>query len=429
MAGTEEIRSVTSSETAMQRATTRRLSLQERRSDESCPVATAVGHGAGGGKTGGAPFTRCAVKRASPTRSDSALRRLRVLGLVASSGLFAAAAQAGEGSNPSSQPDIGTMCGTKPIIFGLSDGYGASTWRKIVLEELKDELSHCTNVQRFIYSNANGDPQKANSDINSMIAQGVNVLIVDPDFGPSQIPSMRAAMKAGVTVVAYPASLPGKVGRDYSANITYNTGAIGKTWADWLSGTIKKGKVIFLGGTAGVTSSQSFFTGFKDGLKSHPDLELQSDQYVVTNWNPVDAKKAAVGLIAKYGKIDGIATDYGVTALAVVEAFQEANLPVPAVATIASTNEVNCHYLADKKAGKAYPYFTLDGTTSIAIRIAARRAVSDFEGTSNDEPQDAMPMVYADSEKGLDPKCDPSAPLDADLSSSLPAEKLKAAFK
>ena len=429
MAGTEEIRSVTSSESAMQRGTTRRLSLQERRSDESRPVATAVGHWAGAGKTGGAPFTHCAVKRASPTRWDSALRRLRVLGLVASSGLFAAAAQAGEGSNPSSQPDIGTMCGTKPIIFGLSDGYGASTWRKIVLEELKDELSHCTNVQRFIYSNANGDPQKANSDINSMIAQGVNVLIVDPDFGPSQIPSMRAAMKAGVTVVAYPASLPGKVGRDYSANITYNTEEIGKTWADWLSGTIKKGKVIFLGGTAGVTSSQSFFTGFRDGLKNHPDLELLSDQYVVTNWNPVDAKKAAVGLIAKYGKIDGIATDYGVTALAVVEAFQEANLPVPAVATIASDNEVNCRYLADKKAGKAFRYFTLDGTTSIAIRVAARRAVADFEGTSNDEPQNPMPMVYADSEKGLDPKCDPSAPLDADLSSSLPPEKLKAAFK
>jgi ribose transport system substrate-binding protein len=428
MAGTEEIRYVTSSESAMQRGTTRRLSLKERRSDESRPVATAVGHGAAGGKTGGAPFTRCAVEGASPTRWDSALRRLRVLGLVASTGLFAAAAQAGEGSNPRSQPDIGTMCGTKPIIFGLSDGYGASTWRKIVLEELKDELSHCTNVQRFIYSNANGDPQKANSDINSMIAQGVNVLIVDPDFGPSQIPSMRAAMKAGVTVVAYPASLPGKVGRDYSANITYNTEEIGKTWADWLARTVTKGTVIFLGGTAGVTSSQSFFTGFKDGLKSHPDLELLSDQYVVTNWNPVDAKKAAVGLIAKYGKIDGIATDYGVTALAVIEAFEEANLPVPAIATIASDNELNCRYLADKKAGKAFRYFSLDGTTSM-IRVALRRAVSDFEGTSNNEPLSAVGFAYAESQTGLDPKCEPDAPLDADLSSSLPPEKLKAAFK
>jgi ribose transport system substrate-binding protein len=428
MAGKREIASVTSSKSATQGDATL-ASLHEGPCYGSRPAAGVVGHWSDGGKTCAAAVAISASRRISPMGRNTVLQCLRLLGLVASTGLFAAAAQAGDGSALTNHPDIGSMCGTKPIIFGLSDGFGGNTWRKTVLEELKDELSHCPNVQRFIYSNANGDPQKANSDINSMIAQGVNVLIVDPDFGPSQIPSMRAAMKAGATVVAYPASLPGKAGRDYSANVTYNTEEIGKAWADWLGGTVKKGTVIFLGGTAGVTSSQNFFTGFRDGLKNHPDLELLSDQYVVTNWNPVDAKKAAVGLIAKYGKIDGIATDYGVTALAVVEAFQEANLPVPAVATIASDNEVNCRYLADKKAGKAFRYFTLDGTTSIAIRVAARRAVADFEGTSNDEPQNPMPMVYADSEKGLDPKCDPSAPLDADLSSSLPPEKLKAAFK
>jgi ribose transport system substrate-binding protein len=428
MAGTEEIVSVTSSESAIHGSATRRLSLKERRPDESGPIAAGVGHGAAGGNRGAAAFALGAAKRASPRGSDSGLRYLKVLGLVASTGLFAAAAHAAGGPTPNSQFDIGPMCGTKPMIVGLSDGYGASTWRKIVLQEFKDELSHCTNVQRFIYSNANGDPQKANSDINSMVAQGVNVLIVDPDFGPSQIPSMRAAMKAGATVVAYPTSLPGRAGRDYSANITFNTEVIGKAWADWLARTVKKGTVIFLGGSAGVTSSQNFFSGFKDGLKSHPDLELLSDQYVVTNWNPVDAKKAAVGLIAKYGKIDGVATDYGVTALAVVEAFEEANLPVPAIATIASDNEVNCRYLADKKAGKRFRYFSLDGTTSM-IRVALRRAVSDFEGTSNNEPLSAVGFAYADSETGLDPKCEQDAPLDADLSSSLPPEKLKAAFK
>jgi ribose transport system substrate-binding protein len=406
----------------------RRLCLKERRPDESRPVGASIGRGAAGGKTGAAPFTLAVAKRPLPIASGSALRYLRVLGLIASTGLFAAAAQAGDGSALTNHPDIGTLCGAKPMIFGLSDGYGGNTWRKTVLEELKDELSHCSNVQRFIYSNANGDPQKASSDINSMVAQGVNVLIIDPDFGPSQIPSMRAATKAGATVVAYPASLPGKAGRDYSANVTFNTEATGKIWADWLAGTVKKGTVIFLGGTAGVTSSQNYFDGFRDGLKSHPDLKLLSDQYVVTNWNPVDAKKAAVGLIAKYGKIDGVATDYGVTALAVIEAFEEANLPPPAIATIASDNELNCRYLADKKAGKALRYFSLDGTTSM-IRVALRRAVSDFEGTPNDEPLSAVGFVYADSEKGLDPKCDPAAPLDADLSSSLPPEKLKAAFK
>ena len=428
MAGTEGIGSVTCGEGGIQSGAPRRLSVKDGLLFGSLPVASATGHGAASGKTGAPPFTLGAPKRASPRGSDSALRYLRVLGLVASTGLFAAAAQAGDGSILTNHPDIGMLCGAKPMIFGLSDGYGGNTWRKTVLEELKDELSHCSNVQRFIYSNANGDPQKASSDINSMVAQGVNVLIIDPDFGPSQIPSMRAAMKAGATVVAYPASLPGKAGRDYSANVTFNTEATGKIWADWLAGTVKKGTVIFLGGTAGVTSSQNYFDGFRDGLKSHSDLKLLSDQYVVTNWNPVDAKKAAVGLIAKYGKIDGIATDYGVTALAVIEAFEEANLPPPAIATIASDNELNCRYLADKKAGKAFRYFSLDGTTSM-IRVALRRAVSDFEGTPNDEPLSAVGFVYADSEKGLDPKCDSAAPLDADLSSSLPPEKLKAAFK
>ena len=157
-------------------------------------------------------------------------------------------------------------------------------------------------------------------------------------------------------------------------------------------------------------------------------LFRSSDQYVVTNWNPVDAKKAAVGLIAKYGKIDAIVTDYGPTALAVVRAFEEANLPPPAVATIASDNEINCKYLADKKGGKPFRYFSLDGTTSM-IRVAGRRAVGDFQGTTNKEPLSAVPFVYVDSEQGLDPKCNPSAPLDADLSSALPPEKLQAVFQ
>ena len=112
------------------------------------------------GKTSAAAVALNAPRRASSMDRNSALRYLRVLGLATSTGLFAMAAQAGDASSPSSQPDIGPMCGTKPIIFGLSDGYGASTWRKIVLEELKDELSHCPNVQRFIYSNANSIPRR-----------------------------------------------------------------------------------------------------------------------------------------------------------------------------------------------------------------------------------------------------------------------------
>jgi ribose transport system substrate-binding protein len=313
----------------------------------------------------------------------------------------------------SAHADITAMCGTKPMVVGVSDGYGGNTWRKTALAELKDELSRCSNVKRVIYSNANGDQQKANADVNSMIAQGVNVLIVLPDFGAVQVPAMRSATKAG----------------DFVANVVQDSKRIGELWAEWLGANVKKGGVVFMGGTAGAAVSQDFLNGLKDGLKRYPDLKLLSDTFVATNWNPADAQKATAGLIAKYQKVDAIVTDYGVTALAAVKAYEQARVQTPAIVTIASNNELNCHFVSAKKPGAAsFPYYTLDGTTSY-VRYAVRRAVAAYQGTSNSEPLLIVPTPYADSAKGLDPKCDAGAPPDADLSSALSPDKLKAVFQ
>ncbi|CAL8479403.1 substrate-binding domain-containing protein [Caballeronia sp. S22] len=364
---------------------------------------------------------------ASPGRTS--LRRIveRAAPLV-SAALLSAAAHAADDSLTNRQGDITPLCGTKPMIVGVSDGYGGNTWRKTGLAEVKDELSRCKNVKRIIYSNANGDPQKANSDINSMVAQGVNVLIMLPDFGAVQLPAMRSAMKAGVSVVPYSAQIAGVAGRDYVVNVVGDTKEIGVLWADWLGASVRKGNVVFLGGSPGAAGSQNFMDGLKAGLRKYPDMKLLNEQFVVTNWSPVDAQKATAGLIAQYPQINAIVTDYGVTAFAAAKAFEQAHLPVPAIVTIASNNELNCHYLAKKKSGASFPYYTLDGTTTY-VRFAVRHGVASYQGTSDKESPAVLPFAYADSAKGLDPKCDPSAPPDADLSSALPPEKLKAVFE
>jgi len=358
----------------------------------------------------------------------SAMRLVRcVVPLLAALDLTTAAAA--EGSVMMGKgADITSMCGSKPMVVGLSDGYGGDTWRRITQAEIQDELSRCPNVKKFIYTNANGNQQKANSDINSLVAQGVNVLLVFPDFGAAQLPAMRAAMKAGVTVVPYLAILGGTAGKDYTANVYQDMFRIGQSWADWYGKNLKTGNVLFMGGTPGATSSQNFLDGFKAGLKKYPGLKLVEDSYIVTNWNAVDAQKAVTGLLAKHSKIDGIATDYGVTTLATVKAFEQAGLPVPPLATVASNNELNCKYLARKKAGKGFDYFTLDGSTT-AVRFALRRGVAAYQGTKNPEPLSVMAFPYADSSAGLDPKCADGAPPDADLSSILPSDKLQAIFK
>ncbi|MFM0005618.1 substrate-binding domain-containing protein [Paraburkholderia dipogonis] len=351
---------------------------------------------------------------------------------VLAAGLLAAtassAAMAADSISVQRQGDITSMCGTKPMVVGLSDGYGGNTWRKTAIAELKDEVGRCKNLTRFIYTNANGDQQKANSDINSMVAQGVNVLIVYPDFGAAQLPAMRAATRAGVTVIPYMAEIPGTPGKDYAANVSADLLRIGGAWADWFGQNLKNGNVVFLGGIPGAPASQTFLNGFKTHLAKYPGLKLVQNDFVVTNWNPIDAPKAVEGVIAKYSHIEGVTADYGVTALATVKTFQQAHLPIPAIATGSSNNELSCKYVAMKEAGQPFPYYSLDGMTSV-IRFAARRGVATYQGTTDNEPLKVFPYIYADSGAGVTPKCDVSAPPDADFSSVLAADKLKAVFK
>lgn len=324
--------------------------------------------------------------------------------------------------------DITPLCGTKPAVVALTDGFGGAAWFKTTAQEFRDELSKCKNVTKVIYLNANGSQQKYNSDINSLVSQGVNVLVSFTHFGDASLPVLRNATKAGVTVVPFFAKISGEPGKDYVDVVYQDPVPNGVMWADFLGRTVKGGNVIFLGGPPGATSSQRFMDAFKEGLKKHPHLKLVEQDYIVTNWNPVDAQKAVSGLIAKYGKIDGIASDYGLTTNAAIKAFEQAGLPIPSQATLASNNEINCKYLEYKKAGKAWPYFSLDGTTTL-VRAAARRAMAAYSGAKFQEPLGWSPYACIDSSAGVDPKCDSSLPPDADLSGQLSIQALKEMFK
>jgi ribose transport system substrate-binding protein len=325
--------------------------------------------------------------------------------------------------------DITPVCGTKPTRVALVDGYGGNTWRKITLAELKDEASKCANISDVQYTDAGGDPQAYNAAVNAYTSQGFDIILAFTDFGDAAIPAYRSAFEAGVTMVPYFNNLSGKVGADYAVNPYQDSFATGKRFAEWTGKALGgKGNVVMLGGTPSASSSTVFMDGFKDGLKATPDIKLLDEIYIVTNWNPADAQKAVAGLIAKYPQIDAVASDYGVTSLAAVKAFEEAGLPVPAMSSIATSNEYNCKYLKAKADGKAWKYLALDGSTA-DVRFALRQAMAKFQGVEFSEPLGVVPYTFADSEAGLDSKCSETAPPDADMSSLLPADKLNALFQ
>lgn len=323
--------------------------------------------------------------------------------------------------------DISKLCGAKSLRVALVDGYGGNSWRKTAFAELQDEASKCPNITDVQYTDAGGDAQAYNSAINGYTAQGYDIIVTFTDFGDAALPAYRAATQAGVTMAPYFNNLKGKLGVDYSVNPYEDAYSAGKIFAEWIGKTVKEGNTVFLGGLPGSASSVTFLNGYKEGLKAYPGIKLLDDNFIVTNWSPADAQKAVSGLIAKYPKIDAIASDYGVTSLAAVKAYQAAGLPVPAMAFVATNNEYSCLYTDAKTVGKSWPQLALSGTTA-DTRFALRAALASLNGIENTEPRALVAFPFADSEQGKDPLCNKSFPPDADLASSLPQDKLQLLF-
>jgi len=325
--------------------------------------------------------------------------------------------------------DPSTWCGDKPLKVGLADGFGGNAWRQISQEVVRREAAKCTAVDpQILYTNAGGDQQKATADINGLVSQGVDLLIVYPDFGPAQLPALRAAHRAGVTVVPYDGDPGGIPGEDYTAKIVMDARAGGEDLGDWAGRTIGKGNIVFLGGNAGAPTSAQLLEGIKTALQKYPDVHLLEDQPVTTNWNKVDTQKAVSGLIARYPQIDAVITDYGVTAVAAIDTFVAAGLPVPAIASLATSNELGCLWQSRKAAGAAFPLFSVDSTNDMA-QLALRMGVAAANGKSVNAAEAFRMPAFMDTEGGKEPPCVPELPADADLSSPLGQAELADLFR
>ncbi|MHC6229158.1 substrate-binding domain-containing protein [Arthrobacter sp. MMS24-T111] len=317
--------------------------------------------------------------------------------------------------------DITQYCPKEPTKVAYAKGSNNS-WTAITLAEIRDEASKCKTITDVIFTDAQGNQQQAVSDLNGLVAQGVKAIVVQPEFGQAQIPSIAAAHNAGVGIVPLISDPGGSPGTDYSQAVLQDYAGAGKDWADWLNKTVKKGTVAFLGGTPGAASSASFFNGLKEALKQYPDLKLVSDSVIDTNWDAGQKKRVVSGLLAQHGRIDAVVSDYGLTDTGVIEAYKAAGVKLPALATLASGNANGCQWKQDN-----FQYLSLDETTTLG-RIALRKALAAEQKIENNEPTTIRLPISIDTTAGKNPKCESTLPPDADLSSKLSVEQLKKLF-
>jgi ribose transport system substrate-binding protein len=175
----------------------------------------------------------------------------------------------------------------------------------------------------IIHRDTNAAGQLA--DIRTLIAQGVNAIIINPADPSALNPGIAEAIAVGIPVVAVDASVtaPG------AYNLSNDQEQYAYLGASWLFKQLNgQGDVVYMRGIAGHPADTDRDKGFKRALAENPGIKVVRE--VATKWDPTTGTAQINDIMSSGLKFDGIWTS-GIDSN-IVDALKTANKPfVPIV--------------------------------------------------------------------------------------------------
>ncbi|HEX5825161.1 MAG TPA: substrate-binding domain-containing protein [Candidatus Limnocylindrales bacterium] len=247
-----------------------------------------------------------------------------------------------------STPSPGASGGAnaKYTIGFTNPGGVGNGWREAMLCSAKVQAVKAGNVTKVTIIHRDTDAPGQLADIRTLIAQGVNAIIINP-AGPDALnPAIKEATDAGITVVSVDASVTAPGAYNLS-NDQEQYAYLGATWLFKAMGD--KGAVVYMRGIAGHPADTDRDTGFQRALKEHPGITIAAT--TVTKWDPATATTQINDVMSAGTKFDGIWTS-GVDSN-IVDALKAANHAYVPIVGADNAGFVNQLLAADGPKGAA----------------------------------------------------------------------------
>lgn len=304
------------------------------------------------------------------------------------------------------------------LTVAMADGFGDNVWREISHMELILQALTYPEIGRLIYTNAHYDTQTAISDIRSLIAQEVDIIVGYPDAGDAVLPAVREATQRGIIYVPYSYGKIGEPGTDYLTSVAEDVCQLGKNFAAVLNEEVGEGKVAFLGGTPG--NPLSAFWQSCEEPELGPGLTLigKAD----TNWTREGTLQAVSGFLSSHPDLAGISYEYADGFLGGLRAYEAAGLPIDLVLTL-RTDEIGlfCEWV-DIGNPNFKIYYSAGG--NFQARIALTAAMMSRAGAEIP----AEIIVPSRMRQVDDTSCNRDVPGETPASSLVPIEVLSAMY-
>jgi ABC-type sugar transport system substrate-binding protein len=210
-----------------------------------------------------------------------------ILAMVAAVALAACGSTTDNGGGGGGGGGGGTAAGGLPKL-AQKDSYTVcfpqteenNPWRLAQTASIKDETTK--RGWKLVYTNAASSAAKQVADVQSCIAQKVDVIWLPPREEKPLAVAVKSAKQAGIPVFLLDRNVDqslAKAGEDYVAFIGSDFIEEGKRAADWLiKETGGKANIIQLLGTSGASPANDRRKGFEDAIKGQSGMKILASQ-------------------------------------------------------------------------------------------------------------------------------------------------------
>lgn len=280
-------------------------------------------------------------------------------------------------------------------------------------------LKNHPDISKVYSTDSEENPSKQISDIQSLIAKGINVLVTNP-VTTAVSPAVLQACNRGIAVVVYDRFVTS--GTPFTASMYANEIQDGYNGGQAIVAALHgKGTVVIIPGIAGAGVTEDRVKGAKMAMAKAPGIKILGLAY--SDWDPAKGKKIMEQFLTKYPQIDAVWSDSGVQAVGIIQALQEANRLKQTKIVVGG--QLNGYLKLWKKLGIIGYGSTI--STDVGI-LSAQLAIDIVEGKYKPTANVPAPLVVI-SQKTLNKYVRNDLPDSYWATQVLPNSALKAIFK
>jgi ribose transport system substrate-binding protein len=177
------------------------------------------------------------------------------------------------------------------------------------------------NMQLTVF-NGNNDAATQSSQLDTVVSQGIKVVILDPVVQDALVPATKRAVAQGVKVIAIDRTVSMPVLTTIKAPDVPLAERAAQQIAAALHG---HGNVAILSGTPGASPTIDRTTGFMNVMKNYPGIHVVAN--VTANYDTNQGYTATKDLLSRFpaGKLDWIFSEADVMTFGAIKAVQESN--------------------------------------------------------------------------------------------------------